>query len=553
MPLPGRSPMCAASQASRARSDGSRSTPSRSESLESGPRPVVPSTPPAPSCSATSATTRSLAVAVVASTGVPAGSWPSRSRMRREWGRKSWPQSETQCASSTTSRPQRLTRSGSCSSRNRGLVSRSGDTSRTSTSSGASRAGTSSHSVMLALEISTARMPARAAAATWSRISASSGLTSRVGPAPRRRRSAVDTKYTADFPQPVRWTTRARCERSTSAATAASCPSRKTASGRPVSSRSTPSASVVRSDVGATVLMPTTVGSSTDRPARRARPEDDGGESSAMRPSDNHVHTRWSWDTPDSSTMRKACERAIAQGLPAIAFTEHLDFTDWLENDAATAQGLVDRHPAHQLPIDVEGYFAEIAECRERFPELRIWSGVEAGEPHLFAASIAAHLRDSPVDRVLGSLHSLDLDGRLVGVGRLLYTDADTTMRRYLGELVGMIENSQVFQVLAHVDFPRRYWPGGTQRYLEKDYEEEYRAVFRALASTGRALEINTSSPLASADQVRWFHEEGGEAVSFGSDAHAPTAVGQKFDLAVDVAEAAGFRPGRDRFDFWRR
>jgi histidinol-phosphatase (PHP family) len=28
--------------------------------------------------------------------------------------------------------------------------------------------------------------------------------------------------------------------------------------------------------------------------------------------------------------------------------------------------------------------------------------------------------------------------------------------------------------------------------------------------------------------------------------------VGDRFDLATDVAEAAGFRPGRDRFDFWR-
>jgi histidinol-phosphatase (PHP family) len=116
-----------------------------------------------------------------------------------------------------------------------------------------------------------------------------------------------------------------------------------------------------------------------------------------------------------------------------------------------------------------------------------------------------------------------------------------------------MIESSDVFQVLAHVDFPRRYWPGGSEHYVEKDYEEEYRAVFRALAGTGRALEVNTSSPLASVDQVRWFHEEGGEAVSFGSDAHAPTAVGQRFDLAVDIVEAAGFRAGRDRFDFWRR
>ena len=272
-----------------------------------------------------------------------------------------------------------------------------------------------------------------------------------------------------------------------------------------------------------------------------------------MLPPDNHVHTHWSWDTQETSTMARACERAVARGVPAIAFTEHLDFTVWLEEDRATADGLIDRHPAQQTPIDVVAYFADLEECRERFPELRIWSGVETGEPHLFAASIAAHLRNSPVDRVLGSLHSLELDGRLVGVTRVLWNDPAGTMRRYLAELVDMIDSSDVFQVLAHCDFPRRYWPGGVHKYVEKDFEEEYRAVFRALASTGRALEVNTSSPLASADQVRWFHEEGGEAVSFGSDAHQPERVADKFGLAVDVVEAAGFRPGRDRFDFWRR
>ncbi|UOY00404.1 PHP domain-containing protein [Blastococcus sp. PRF04-17] len=272
-----------------------------------------------------------------------------------------------------------------------------------------------------------------------------------------------------------------------------------------------------------------------------------------MRPPDNHVHTHWSWDTPDSATMRRACERAVALGLPAIAFTEHLDFTVWDPHDLATDEGLVERHASRHAEIDTDGYFAELAEVRARFPELRILSGVETGEPHLFSASVAAHLRDAPADRVLGSLHSLAHDGRLYGVGHLLRSDADGTMRRYLAEVVRMIETSDVFQVLAHVDFPRRYWPGGTHRYVEKDYEEEYRAVFRALASSGRALEVNTSSPLASVDQVRWFHDEGGEAVSFGSDAHSPGNVGQRFDLAVDVVEAAGFRRGRDRFDFWRR
>lgn len=276
-------------------------------------------------------------------------------------------------------------------------------------------------------------------------------------------------------------------------------------------------------------------------------------ERSGTLPPDNHVHTHWSWDTGEPATMRRACERAIALGLPAIAFTEHLDFTVWTEDDRAHGEGLTSRLHAQQLPIDTDGYAAELAECRDRFPDLRILSGVEVGEPHLFAASIAAHLRSSPVDRILGSLHSLPDDGRLVGAGRLLYPDPDATMRRYLAEVVRMIESSDVFQVLAHVDFPRRYWPGGRERFVEKEYEEEYREVFRALAGSGRALEVNTSSPLASVDQVRWFREEGGEVVSFGSDAHGASAVGQRFDLAVDVVEAAGFRPGRDRFDFWRR
>ena len=53
-------------------------------------------------------------------------------------------------------------------------------------------------------------IPARPAASTWLRISASSGDTITVGPAPRARNSAVATKYTADFPHPVRCTTSAR-------------------------------------------------------------------------------------------------------------------------------------------------------------------------------------------------------------------------------------------------------------------------------------------------------------------------------------------------------
>ena len=273
-----------------------------------------------------------------------------------------------------------------------------------------------------------------------------------------------------------------------------------------------------------------------------------------MLPPDNHVHSEFSWDTGPRASMLRTCEQAVAVGLPAVAFTEHLDFTVWGAHDRATAEGLSDRFPANQLPIDVDVYAETIWECRSRYPQLKIWTGVETGEPHLFGGSVAAHLERAPVDRVLGSLHSLPHEGRLMGVNRLLrVTEPVETMRRYLTEMVTMIESSDVFQVLAHCDYPRRYWPGGREQYPEALFEEEYRAVFRALAGTGRALEVNTTSPLWSVDLLRWYRESGGDAVSFGSDAHLPANVGQRFELAVDVVEQAGFTPGRDRYDFWRR
>jgi histidinol-phosphatase (PHP family) len=277
-----------------------------------------------------------------------------------------------------------------------------------------------------------------------------------------------------------------------------------------------------------------------------------------MLPTDGHVHSRWSWDTASSSTMELACARAVELGLPGVAFTEHVDFTEWGAadvSDTGVRPARVGPRP-HVQPLDVAGYSADLARCRESFPGLRILSGIEAGEPHLFAGSVAQTLASGDFDRVLGSLHAIEYDGALDFVDDDLFRrlDPHDLMRRYFAEMLVLVEGSSVFSVLAHCDYPRRYWP--TQRaghYAETEFEEEYRAVFRSLASSGRALEINTRSPLASVELVRWWRQEGGDAISFGSDAHDPWCVGKGFDVAVDIAEAAGFKPGRDRVDFWRR
>jgi histidinol-phosphatase (PHP family) len=249
--------------------------------------------------------------------------------------------------------------------------------------------------------------------------------------------------------------------------------------------------------------------------------------------------------------MARSCEQAIAAGVPSVAFTEHMEFTTSQPGDAITMD---QRWWKKIRPFDVPRYMAAIADCRERYPDLRILSGVEAGEPHLFGASATAVISGYRFDRILGSLHAILCDGALVSADRELFArmPPNDAMRLYLAEVVRLIEGSDLFEVLAHLDFPRRYWPSGQPEYREADFEEEYRSVLRALARSGRVLEINTKSPLASVELVRWWREEGGRACSFGSDAHVPGRVGDRFKLAVDIVEAAGFRPGRDRYDFWR-
>ena len=40
------------------------------------------------------------------------------------------------------------------------------------------------------------------------------------------------------------------------------------------------------------------------------------------------MHSEWSWDTT-TGDMEQSCARAVEIGLPAVAFTEHLDHTVW--------------------------------------------------------------------------------------------------------------------------------------------------------------------------------------------------------------------------------
>lgn len=275
-------------------------------------------------------------------------------------------------------------------------------------------------------------------------------------------------------------------------------------------------------------------------------------------PMDSHVHTEWSWDVSNGS-MEHSCRRAMELGLPAIAFTDHLDHTVWRvdreELDPSHPMVLLSEPDGRLSPpeFDAVGYLASIERCRELFPGLRILSGVEMGEPHWHADAVRRVLDAGPFDRVLGSLHCLpygDTFHEPPGMyGRL---EPREVVSRYLEEVAVLVSASDDFSVLAHLDYPVRSWPGHEGPFDPRAFQDEFRHALRATADSGKALEINTVVPLHDT-LLRWWHEEGGVAVTFGSDAHDPSRVARRFREAAAMAEAHGFRPGRDPLDFWTR
>jgi histidinol-phosphatase (PHP family) len=117
-----------------------------------------------------------------------------------------------------------------------------------------------------------------------------------------------------------------------------------------------------------------------------------------------------------------------------------------------------------------------------------------------------------------------------------------------------MIETSAAFAVLAHINYAARYWPGRQGEYRSADFEGEYRTALRALARSGRALEINTSGWLPlDAGLLNWWRAEGGTTVTFGSDAHDPVTIGREFASAAAMARSAGFGPDGHPSEFWVR
>jgi histidinol-phosphatase (PHP family) len=246
---------------------------------------------------------------------------------------------------------------------------------------------------------------------------------------------------------------------------------------------------------------------------------------------DYHVHTKFSVDS--DANIETACQTAIARGLSEIAFTDHLDFG----------------------PDESSGYFraadylTAIERCRERHKgRLVVRAGVEVGEPHLFPAQASAVVANGDFDIVLGSAHYAH-SMQAAWLEDFFEQPLRQAYEAYFGQVADLCAAGD-FDVLGHLDLVKRDAHKFGKPYDGPEpYADMIRAALKSLVERGKGIELNTSplrrgqpDPCPSPQILRWYRELGGEILTLGSDAHAPSAVGAHIDEAMGMAKAAGFK-----------
>lgn len=247
---------------------------------------------------------------------------------------------------------------------------------------------------------------------------------------------------------------------------------------------------------------------------------------------DYHIHTHFSCDC--ESALETICRTAIARGLREIGLVDHVDFGP-------------DDPPGYFKPLD---YLAELAHCRARFAgRLTIRAGVEVGEPHLFAQEARRVLAAGAFDYVIGSAHYAQ-PMQCAWKPAFFEQPLRQAYRAYFRQVAKLAQEGD-FDVLGHIDLVKRDAAKFGKPYDGPGpYEDLIRAALRAVVERGKGIEINTSplykgpgmgEPCPSLQILRWYRELGGERLTFGSDAHTPDRVGAHFDVALEMARAAGF------------
>jgi histidinol-phosphatase (PHP family) len=246
---------------------------------------------------------------------------------------------------------------------------------------------------------------------------------------------------------------------------------------------------------------------------------------------DYHVHSSYSVDCV--VPMSESCRAAVAAGVTEIAFTDHVDHIP------------ADPGFGYYRP---DAYLRDIERVRERFSgALTVLRGAEIdfnlGTIKVVERFVAEY--GDAYDFIIGSVHYAS-DGAMIFPDYFAGRTLDDVFAPYL-EQVRLAVESGWFDVIGHLDLPKRYAPKTHRDYDPLAFRDRLEPVFDAMIERGIGFEINTSglrqTPRTSMPGpaiVRWYAERGGRVITTGTDSHAAQTVGSGLTKSLDMLRLAG-------------
>ena len=238
---------------------------------------------------------------------------------------------------------------------------------------------------------------------------------------------------------------------------------------------------------------------------------------------------------------------AAVQGLDLITFTCHVPMFD----ESFGGQRI--RMDANQL----DDYYAKVDLARKEGERVgvEVLCGIE-GEVFPVASSLEKMkelILSQPFDFVLGSLHH-QLKAYKQWITEQNLTTDEAIIRDYFKHLTDAARTG-FYQSMSHPDVIRIYGTIDSDSFIPGNFEPEIRKLLKACAEAGTCLEVNTSGLSKGVFEVHpdplildWAKEEGVK-LTIGSDAHAPSNVGQHFDKVLPLLKSKGF----DRLHYFKK
>lgn len=235
--------------------------------------------------------------------------------------------------------------------------------------------------------------------------------------------------------------------------------------------------------------------------------------------------------------IREYVEAAIGAGLKVIGISDHTPYF-----------GSPEEQPFPFIAMgkaEIANYVNEVLQLKQEYEgKIDVLLGIESDFFPEHAESYRQALSLYPFDYIIGSVHQVS--------GVSIFNKnrwKGFTPKQKIAEkeeyfsLIRQSAQSGMFQILGHIDAMKGNYPSFSDILTEDALEE----TLKVIAECGVAIEINTSGKTKmsggwypSNEILERAHYHGVE-VTFGSDAHKPSRVGEDFEEVAAVLKDIGF------------